>query len=86
MPEIGIEENKSAFIGPAETEWRSLSAVPDSEEDEMRSVRTNRDELHNALLASLQMQHLVVLAGSASILQVANTNRAIGEFVLIEGQ
>lgn len=64
MSEIDANGRRSAFIRPSETGWRHLSVAPDSSEDEIRSIRSNQDELHNTLLASLQMQHLVVLAGS----------------------
>ncbi|UZG43719.1 SIR2 family protein [Caldimonas thermodepolymerans] len=61
------EEKKNAVIAsfkpPRPSEWKSLQPEEDNEESEKRA-RQNQDELHNVLLSSLQMQHLVVLAGS----------------------
>src|SRR5690606_27002600 len=52
-----------AFKAPREVEWRPLEAKSD-DDDQQRRARNNQDELHNMLLGSLQMQHVVVLAGS----------------------
>lgn len=52
-----------AFKAPRDFEWRPLEADVDKA-DQKKSAKSNRDELHNALLSALQMQHLVVLAGS----------------------
>lgn len=52
-----------AFKAPREVEWRPLEAKPD-DDDQQRRARNNQEELHNMLLGSLQMQHVVVLAGS----------------------
>lgn len=54
------EQPIKAFKIPREVEWQPLDAKP-GEEDQQRQVR---QELHNMLLGSLQMQHVVVLAGS----------------------
>lgn len=51
-----------AFKGPRDSEWKPLDSNTDN--GEQKVVKLNRDELHNTLLGSLQMQHLVVLAGS----------------------
>lgn len=48
------------FKGPRDLNWRQL----DESEGDDNQLKSDRDELHNTLLASLQMQNLVVLAGS----------------------
>lgn len=57
------EKPIKAFNAPREVEWRPLEAKPD-DDDQQRRARNNQKELHNMLLGSLQMQHVVVLAGS----------------------
>lgn len=57
------EKSIKAFKAPREAEWRPLEAKPD-DDDQQRRARNNQEELHNMLLGSLQMQHVVVLAGS----------------------
>lgn len=57
------EKSIKAFKAPREVEWRPLEAKPD-DDDQQRRARNNQEELHNMLLGSLQMQHVVVLAGS----------------------
>lgn len=66
-----INESTMKFRAPRDTEWRALSNVlqpegvePEDAQEAVKQVRSNRDELKNVLLTSLQMQHLVVLAGS----------------------
>lgn len=54
----------SAFRAPGANEWRALVAENADEKDQQEKARKAKDELKNVLLASLQMQHLVVLAGS----------------------
>lgn len=49
----------SAFLAPGTVAWRKLVAENGADKDKQA-----KDELKNVLLASLQMQHLVVLAGS----------------------
>lgn len=54
----------SAFRAPGELDWRELVAEHAADKDKQEKARKAKDELKNVLLASLQMQHLVVLAGS----------------------
>ena len=54
----------SAFLAPGAVEWRELIVENAAENDKQEETRKAKDELKNVLLASLQMQHLVVLAGS----------------------
>lgn len=54
----------SAFRAPGALDWRELVAVNASAKDKQEETRRAKDELKNVLLASLQMQNLVVLAGS----------------------
>ena len=55
-----IQEFKARGTG----DWRPVAEPADGDEARKRAAEKNRDDLHNMLLASLQMQHLVVLAGS----------------------
>src|SRR5690606_8880480 len=61
------EEKKKAvvmaFKPPRSSEWKSLQ-TEESNDIGVDQARRNQDELYNVLLSSLQMQHLVVLAGS----------------------
>ncbi len=52
------------FLAPGAGDWQKLAAEDVEDKDQQESARKARDELKNTLLASLQMQHLVVLAGS----------------------
>lgn len=61
-PERGT--GTSAFRAPRAVDWRELVAENASDKDQQEEARKVRDELKNVLLASLQRQHLVVLAGS----------------------
>ena len=54
----------SAFRAPGAVDWRELVAEDAADEAKQEEARKAKDELKNVLLASLQMQHLVVLAGS----------------------
>lgn len=54
----------SAFRSPGSGDWRELVAESADDKGQQEEVRKAKDELKNMLLASLQMQHLVVLAGS----------------------
>jgi hypothetical protein len=54
----------SAFRAPGADDWRELVAGNADDLDLQEKARKAKDELKNVLLASLQMQHLVVLAGS----------------------
>lgn len=53
-----------AFRAPSSAEWRPLVTAGDSDDAQKKAVKSNQDDLNNTLLTSLQMQHLVVLAGS----------------------
>jgi hypothetical protein len=65
---------KPMFFGPAATEWKQLmpdvEAVTDADEKEkiLVAAKAAKEELKNLLLSSLQMQHVVVLAGSGTSL------------------
>ena len=63
---IAPEENAaiSAFRAPSAVDWRELVAESGADKEQQEEARKARDELKNVLLASLQMQNLVVLAGS----------------------
>ena len=54
----------SAFRARGAVDWRELVAENTAGKDRHEEARKAKDELKNVLLASLQMQHLVVLAGS----------------------
>lgn len=58
-----------AFRAPKSTEWRSLDAS-DGDEEATRAAEKAKDSLEQVLLASLKMEHLVVLAGSGCSLSV----------------
>lgn len=53
-----------SFRAPRSTSWQVLKAPPDAEPDESKKAERSRDELSQTLLASLKMEHVVVLAGS----------------------
>jgi len=53
----------SAFRAPGADDWRELVAENANDKEHEKALKA-KDELKNMLLASLQMQHLVVLAGS----------------------
>lgn len=54
----------SAFLAPGAVDWRELVAENAADKEQQAEARKASDELRNVLLASLQMQHLVILAGS----------------------
>jgi len=54
----------SAFRAPGAVDWCELVPEDPADKDNDGEARKAKDELKNLLLASLQMQHLVVLAGS----------------------
>lgn len=62
VPEV--EQSIPAFRTPGAIEWRPLAAPENGDDDQKKEAKSAKDELNNTLLASLQMQHLVVLAGS----------------------
>lgn len=80
------ETKEAAFLAPGNTEWQALSVAPGSGEGKAQ------DTLNNALLASLQMQHLVVLSGSGCSLSAGGPsmrdlwNRAAGEPPTVEAK
>lgn len=55
-----------SFLAPGSKDWRELNATDPADKSQQEEARKASDELKNLLLASLQMQHLVVLAGSGS--------------------
>lgn len=59
-----VEQTIPAFRTPGAIEWRPLAASDDGDDAQKKEAKSAKDELNNTLLASLQMQHLVVLAGS----------------------
>lgn len=54
----------TAFRAPGTDDWRELVARNADDKDQQEKTRKAKDELKSVLLTSLQMQHLVVLAGS----------------------
>lgn len=85
MTEQKQDKTLTAFRAPGTTEWRGLSADGESDKERQDEVRKARDELKNMLLASLQMQHLVALAGLGCSLSAGGPsmqdlwNGAVGE-------
>ncbi|MDR0479166.1 MAG: SIR2 family protein [Burkholderiaceae bacterium] len=65
-----------SFKAPRAGEWKSLAADQGNEEDQ-KMDQQNCDELHNILLTSLQMQHLVVLSGSGCSLGAGGPSMGI---------
>ena len=66
---------KLMFFGPDSEAWKELkpdvpaSIVPTEEQEKiLAAAKTAKEELKNFLLSSLQMQHVVVLAGSGTSL------------------
>lgn len=74
-----------AFRAPGEGDWRLLDVSAEGTDSQREEARRGKDELKNMLLASLQMQHLMVLAGSGCSLSAdgpsmqALWNGAVGE-------
>jgi hypothetical protein len=68
------DEVQRKFFGPRATHWTPLELPTDLSDDpneaqrQISGVKLAQSELSNALLASLQMPHLVVLAGSGTSL------------------
>jgi hypothetical protein len=75
-PPSGPSENptfgKPMFFGPDEAKWKDLKPVVQAGADQTEEqriaglARVAKEELKNFLLSSLQMQHIVVLAGSGT--------------------
>ena len=64
MTEPAAEKCIPAFRGPGSADWRLLAPAANGDEIEGNKLKSTKDELKNMLLASLQMQHVVVLAGA----------------------
>lgn len=85
MTEIPEAELAQEFRSRGSGEWRPLAELTRASEDQQQAIKKNREELHNVLLGSLQMQHLVVLAGSGCSLSAGGPSMmdlwvaAIGE-------
>ena len=65
-----------AFAAPGVPKWLPLVSDKADDKDQREEVRKAKDELRNVLLASLQMQHLVVLAGSGCSLAAGGRSMA----------
>lgn len=73
----GQSKSKLAFKAPGEADWRSLEVTGDEKDAPgKQDARGSSEELKNSLLASLQMQHLVVLAGSGCSLSAGGPSMA----------
>lgn len=59
------------FRAPSAVDWRPIAAPDDGDDAQKKEAKSNKEELNNTLLASLQMQHLVVLAGSGCSLSAS---------------
>lgn len=73
-----ISDKKTADLAyrePGSDTWRELKPKDDSKEEQV-NAHNAKDKLKNALLASLQMQHLVVLAGSGCSLSAGGPSMA----------
>jgi hypothetical protein len=67
MAESTASTERPTFKSPGSDEWRALS-VDSQDEAQQKKAKDTRDSLKETLLASLQMQHAVVLAGSGTSL------------------
>lgn len=73
-PAAGSTSGKPMFFGPATADWKNLKpdvpAGTDSAAEEKinAAAKAAKEELKSLLLSSLQMQHVVVLAGSGTSL------------------
>ncbi|MCP4545816.1 MAG: SIR2 family protein [bacterium] len=59
-----------AFRAPGADDWGPLQVDNDDDVAQKEDAKSNKDELNNMLLTSLQMQHLAVLAGLGCSLSV----------------
>lgn len=79
------KKTNPAFKAPGQGDWRPLDVSAEGTDAQREEARRSKDELKNMLLASLQMQHLVVLAGSGCSLSAGGPsmqdlwNGAVGE-------
>lgn len=64
MPEADQPRDSTSFRAPGGSIWRDLKASSSASKEEQLKARNANDDLKNMLLASLQMQNLMVLAGS----------------------
>lgn len=84
MSTTDVKQPTTAFRAPHASKWRALTEV-EGAENSQAEVREARGDLKNMLLASLQMQHLVVLAGSGCSLSAGGPsmldlwNGAVGQ-------
>lgn len=62
-----INESEVKFLLPRNEEWESLKAKSEDDTDKSKA-KTNRETLNQHLLSAMQMQNLVVLAGSGTSL------------------
>lgn len=66
--------SKPMFFGPEAAAWKELKpdvpagTDPAEEQKIVAAAKAAKEELKNLLLSSLQMQHVVVLAGSGASL------------------
>jgi SIR2-like domain len=73
-PVAASTSGKSMFFGPEASVWKDLKpdvpagTDPAEEQKIVAAAKTAKEELKNVLLSSLQMQHVVVLAGSGTSL------------------
>ena len=67
MTESTTSAGQLKFKAPASDEWYALP-VDGQDKDQQEKTKAARDTLKETLLTSLQMQHIVVLAGSGTSL------------------
>lgn len=73
-PSGGSTSGKLMFFSPEAAEWKELKpdipvgTDPAEEQKIVATAKAAKEELKNSLLSSLQMQHVVVLAGSGTSL------------------
>lgn len=58
------------FKAPTTDKWRALAASAEADKSEQDEAEAARDSLKETLLTSLQMQHVIVLAGSGTSMAV----------------
>jgi len=58
------------FKAPTTDKWRALAAGAEADMSEQDTARAAQDSLKETLLTSLQMQHVIVLAGSGTSMAV----------------
>ncbi len=76
-----------AYQMPGATDWRDLEPANPDDDQQRAAARTAKEELKNTLLISLQMQHLVVLAGSGCSLSVGGPSmKDLWKYVIDDSQ